>query len=84
METQSKLDANFDAFKKLLPELLEKHSGKFAVMHECKLQEVFDTPADAYKYAQKLYKKGDYAIQEIGAKPINLGFYNHALLVHPV
>jgi len=53
-------------------------------MHECKLQEVFDTPADAYKYAQKLYKKGDYAIQEIGAKPINLGFYNHALLVHPV
>lgn len=40
---QQKVDANFDAFQKLLPDLLLTRAGKFAVMHNGAVIEFFDS-----------------------------------------
>jgi len=73
------LDENYEAFKALLPALLEQHRGKFAVLHDLKVQNIFDTVGDAYKYAATLYQPGDFAIQKITEIPIKLGFFTNAV-----
>jgi hypothetical protein len=81
MTEQSKtmLDENYAAFRELLPVLLVEHRGRFAVMHDRKLQAIFDTARDAFVHVSKLYQPGDYAIQEITDIPVSLGFYSHAV-----
>lgn len=78
---QAAVDENFEAFLKFLPELKQKHPGKFALMRECKIVEIFDTAADAMKYAEVQYEDGLYSIQQITDQTIDLGYFSHALHV---
>jgi hypothetical protein len=75
----SQADVNYEAFKKLLPELVKTHAGKFAVMHDGKVVEYFDTLADAAKCGVGTYGQGKFSVQEVTSKEINLGFYSYAL-----
>ncbi|MBX6420560.1 MAG: hypothetical protein IRZ06_06090 [Nevskia sp.] len=71
--------ANYEAFKKKLPELLAKYPGKFALMRDENIVEIFDTAADAAKAGKALYADGRYSIQEITGTPVNLGFFSYAV-----
>ena len=70
---------NYEAFRKLLPSLLEAHPGKFAVMRHAEVAQIFDTAKDAVLFAQTTYKDGLYSVQEITGKGIELGFFSLAL-----
>ncbi len=78
--SRNQLDQNYEAFTKLLPELVKSHPGKFALMHDGNIMEYFDTVRDAYKTGNALFKKDtEFSIQEIIETPIDLGFFSHAV-----
>ncbi len=80
---QTEADRNFEAFKKLLPDLLRRHPGKYAVMHDGKVVDLFDTLGDAVKFGHAKYGDHKFSVQEVTSKNINLGFHSYALHQHP-
>lgn len=71
--------ANYEAFRSKLPELLEGHAGKFAVIRHREIVDFFDTMADAARFATKMYPDRLYSVQEVTERQIELGFYSIAL-----
>lgn len=71
------INRNFIAFKKLLPSIDLRYSGKFVVLRKEEIVDYFDSMSDAVKYADVLYEDGLYSIQEVNARVIDLGFFSH-------
>lgn len=78
-QRQVEVDSNFKAFQTLLPDLIEQERGKFALMRDRKIVEIFDTAGDALRAATLQYPDGRYSIQEITDRVIGLGFYSYAV-----
>lgn len=76
---KDEIRSNYEAFVQKLPELLQKHRGKFALMHDAGIIEFYDTAADAYKIGVKDYGEGNFSIQEVTDAAVDLGFFNYAL-----
>jgi hypothetical protein len=76
---REQIDKNYEAFKQELPNLLATHRGKFALMRDEAIIEIFDTARDAFVAGQKLFPDNLFSVQEIIETPIDLGFYSHAL-----
>ena len=66
---QSEVNHNYEAFMKQLPELMPTHGGKFALMHDGKIVEFFDTARDAFVAGQALFKHHCFSIQEVIQAP---------------
>ena len=77
--TQDELHANFKAFEKTLPTLLDEHAGRFALMRHGEIVELFDSARDAFLACRRLFTDGLYSIQEITPVPADLGFHSHAV-----
>ena len=71
--------ANYESFRARLPELLESHAGKFAVIRHREIVDFFDTMADAAKFAAKMFPDHLYSVQEVTERQIELGFHSIAL-----
>ena len=76
---QQAVDQNFEAFKKKLPELLEKYRGKYAVLRNEEVVGFYDTALDAQKIGNQLYPDGFFSVQEVTNTVVDLGFYSHAV-----
>ena len=70
---------NYEAFKRNLPALLAQHPGKFALMRDAAVVEIFDTASDAAKTGRALYPDARYSVQEITNVPVNLGYFSYAV-----
>ena len=81
---QAEVDRNFEAFNKLLPDLLVEHDGKYAVMHAEQVDQIFDTAGDALKYAEVKFGDGLYSIQLIIRSVADLGYFSHALHIDEI
>lgn len=81
---QEAVDKNYVVFKKLLPELLKTHSGKFALLRNEEVVELFDTARDAMIYGQKEYPDGLFSIQHVTDTVVDLGYFSHAMHINPV
>ena len=77
-EQQLEIDKNFEAFKRMLPELL-KDEGKYAIFRDGKHVLTLDTFADALKVSRAMFDDEKYSIQKITSHPIDLGFRSRAL-----
>lgn len=75
---QAEIDANYQVFLKMLPDLIEEHPGKFALMRHKKILDFFDTARDAMIYATRTYEDGIFSIQEITRDIVDLGWFSHA------
>ena len=81
--SQRDLHRNIEAFKALEAELLENHSGRYALLYDGKLVKTYPDKKTARIEAARNYPKGGYAISPaIGSPPANLGAMG--LLVSPV
>lgn len=77
-EQQDEVERNYAAFMRQLPEILDSYAGKFALMHQARIVEFFDSPGDAWLVGVRLY--GDrFSVQEVVDAPVDLGFYSHAV-----
>ena len=56
---------NFDAFQKLLPELLKEKRGKIALMRDTRILGYFNTRLQARTAAAARYADGIWSIQEV-------------------
>lgn len=83
MTKQETVDRNFDAFKKRLPELLEKQRGKYALLRHEEIVGFYETVSDAHTAGQQIYSDGLFSIQQVTDTPIDLGFYSHAVHLGP-
>jgi hypothetical protein len=82
MAQAQQVERNFEAFTKLLPELLNSHPGKYAVMHDGSVVDFFDTLGDAVKFGRAQFGDTDFSVQEITRQGVNLGVHSYALYQH--
>lgn len=76
---QAEVDRNFEAFERMLPDLLKDYAGKYVLLRDTKLIEKFDTAGDALIFAQAQFPDGLYSIQEVTGRTIDLGFFSHVM-----
>lgn len=81
MSQEEQVKLNYEAFKKLLPELLKQEANKYALMRDGKLIAVYETMPDAITTAETMFSDGRWSIQNITDRPINLGYRSRAVLV---
>lgn len=68
-DQEDEVRQNFKAFQKLDQEQGEEHKGKFALMKNRQIVEIFESHTEAYKAGQKRFPNAPFSIQEFGAKP---------------
>jgi hypothetical protein len=76
MNTPFHVEANYQAFEKILPALLPVYAGKFALMRDGQIVELFGTARDAHLAGQKLFEDKPFSIQQVTDVPIDLGFFS--------
>jgi len=77
---ESQADRNFEAFQKLLPELLPLHGGKFALMHNGQIVDFFDSLSDAVRFGVEKFGIPDkFSIQQVTNQNVSLGLYAYAV-----
>ena len=64
---------NFDAFQKLLPEILKEKRGKIALMRDKQIVDYFNTRLQARAAAEARYPDGIWSIQEVTDEIAYLG-----------
>lgn len=66
------IDDEILAYDVIRPELEAKHMGKWALLHDRRFVEVFDSFQDAAEAAVERFGRGPYLIRQIGSPPITL------------
>lgn len=77
--TDDELDRNYDAFKAVLPNLLPRNRGRFAVVRDGEVNDLFDTSRDAFIFGWRHYKDDRFSVQEVTDEPVYLGIFSHAI-----
>ena len=54
------------------------HTGRTALMHNERVVDIYDDANAACDDGLERYGPGNYSIMQIGAKPVNLGFFSAA------
>ena len=83
-DLQRAVDENFEAFQKLLPELMKTRPGKYALMREGEVVEFFDSARDAMIFGQTQFSDGLFSIQQVIDQIVDLGWFSHAVPVSSV
>ena len=78
-QIQDQIDRNYTAFKALLPDLMKTSGGKWALLRNATIEEVFDTARDARLAGTKLYADGLFSIQEVRSRAVDLGWFSHVV-----
>ncbi len=81
---QKEVDANYDAFIKMLPSLLAMHRGQFALLKSQRVVGIYSSAADARTAAEAFIEDKIYSIQKITDVAIDLGYFSHAVPRHAV
>ncbi len=78
---ENEINDNFDAFQKMLPDLLKDHynENKYALMRDKKVVAIYSTAQDAVQTGRIFYDDGLYSVQKITDVPIDLGFFPHVV-----
>jgi hypothetical protein len=76
---EQEVSKNFEAFQKQLPQLLQTHAGKFALMRNEDVVEFFDSIGDAVKYARDNFPDDLYSVQQVTQQIEDLGYFSHAV-----
>lgn len=60
------------AYEQMRNELETDHLGKYVVVHDEKLEGVYDSFQEAAEYAVRRFGRGPYLIRKVGAGPVVL------------
>lgn len=73
---------NYAAYRDRYQEALEREhpAGHVALLHDQELIEVYEDVDKAYQAGLEQYGPGNFSLQEIGEKPVDLGILAAALL----
>jgi hypothetical protein len=79
LELEREVDLNFDAFVEELPEIMPKHAGEYVLMKNGRMVSFHSSADAALSAGRATYADGIYSIQEVTDRPIDLGFFSHAV-----
>lgn len=73
---------NYAVYRDRYQEALEREhpAGHVALLHDQELIEVYEDVDSAYQAGLEQYGPGNFSLQEIGEKPVDLGILAAALL----
>ena len=74
---QQQVDANYEYFKSILPNILHVYPNKFALLQNCEVRGYYDTLSDALEAARAFCPEDEYSIQEVTDEVIDLGHFSH-------
>lgn len=74
---QQQVDANYEYFKSILPDILHIHRGKFLLLQNCETRGYYDTLSDALEAAHVFCPEDEYSIQEVTDEVIHLRYFSH-------
>ena len=75
----AEVDRNFDVFEAALPDLLGSHRGEFALIRRGKLISFHQSESDALSKGRSHFGDGLFSVQEVTDRPVDLGFFSHAV-----
>ena len=76
---QTEVDRNYEEFKRILPELLQRSPGKYVVMHGGEIAKELDTFGDAARYGLEKFGPDEFSVQEVTSQSMSLGYHSYAL-----
>ncbi len=76
---QNEVDANFEAFQKMLPDLIGKYDNRWALMRNRECVAFYDTVRDAVTAGDSQFKDGLFSVQEVTERIVDLGWFSHAM-----
>ena len=76
---ESEVDRNFEAFAVILQQLLSSHRGEFALMRGGEVIEYCASEAAALAAGRHRFMDGVFSVQEVTDRPVDLGFFSHAI-----
>jgi hypothetical protein len=68
----SDVQSEIKAYGTMQADLERKHMGKWVLIHDLKLEGVFDSFEAAAEYAVQHFGRGPYLIRQVGAPPVTL------------
>jgi hypothetical protein len=74
----SEVDTNYEAFVALLPNILERRRGQYALLHQGQVSGYYGSALDAATDGHRRFGEGAYSVQEVTDESDNLGFYSYA------
>lgn len=74
------VDRNYDAFVRMLTDLLPDHRDQLALMRDGRIVGFYGTPRQALEAAAKKFPDRIFSIQEVTDEPIDLGFWSHVAI----
>ena len=76
---QKEVDANYKVFKKLLPDLMGRHTGKHALMKDREVVNFYDTSDQAFNAGKRRFKDGVFSVQKVSDEVLDFRMWRHAL-----
>ena len=73
------VENNYDFFSKIEQDLINEHSGKYALLRSQEIVKIYDSILEAHTHGVKKFTDGLYSIQKIGRRPVELGFFRYAI-----
>ena len=77
---QEAVDRNYEAFRNMLPDLLNSHPGEYALLRESQVVGFFESAGKAMSAGDERFSDQLFSIQLVTDKVVDLGFFSHARL----
>lgn len=74
----SEVDRNYEAFLAQLPQILARHAGQYALIHQQRIVDYYQSALEAMTEGFQKFGEGAYSVQEVTDESDNLGFYSYA------
>ena len=76
---QKEIDANFEAFQKVLPGLLPYEADRWALMRHGECVDFYDTLRDAETAGRAMYEDRIFSVQQVSDAVVDLGWFSYAM-----
>lgn len=75
----NEVDRNYEAFLLPLDEYQREHSNQFVLLRDTEPQGFYGSEGAALQEGRSRFSDGIYSVQEVTDRPVDLGFYSHAV-----
>ena len=74
---QEVVKTNYEAFTRMLPDLLKTHPGQFALMRDGEIADFFPSARKASQHGETAFDDGLFSVQEVTDEVVDLGWFSH-------
>lgn len=75
----AEIERNYSQFLMLKDTIDKSHENDFVIMKDGRIIQFCQTILEADSKAKELFQDGIYSIQQVNPKPVELGFFSHAI-----